>query len=431
MFVHVCQVLGEQTLLGGAIARFELGSAASLVDGCLDHAASLGHRANVAPAARVRLREDSGQTEPGGTVRIISSDSHVIEPPTLWTDYIESAFRERVPRVVRDADTDRLVCEGLEFPPLSLRGDREVRQAGRWQEDIPAEAYDPVARRVAVEADGVSGEVLFPTVAMTFYLLEDVALQQALFRAYNRWIAEFCATNPTFYRGLAALNVDDVPDAVAELERAHAAGLAGVMIPLFASESQPYHDAAYEPLWEAAAAHGMPINFHSATTRARKAFWTNGRLTERLLRAPSEMMHIALDLIFGGVFDRHPSLVVVSAENDLGWAGFIAERGDYWWQRNRTLTTNAAQMRNERTPSSYFGPNLVGTFMRDRTAVLSVEVIGADALAFGTDFPHHVSTWPNTAQVVADNLAGLVDPEVRAKILTGNVERLYGFAPVG
>ena len=87
------------------------------------------------------------------------------------------------------------------------------------------------------------------------------------------------------------------------------------------------------------------------------------------------------------------------------------------------------QMRNERTPSSYFGPNLVGTFMRDRTAVLSAEVIGADEFAFGTDFPHHVSTWPNTTQVVADNLAGIADPAVRTKILTGNVERLYAFAP--
>ncbi len=368
-------------------------------------------------------------------MRILSSDSHVIEPPTLWAERIDTPFRDRVPRVVRDDDTDRLVCDGLEFPPLSLyagclRTDDDVRQSGRWQQDIPAEAYDPVARRVAVEADGVSGEVLFPTVAMSFYLLDDISLQQALFRAYNRWIAEFCATDPAFYRGLAAVNVDDVGDAVAEIERAHAAGLAGVMIPLFASDAQPYHSAAYEPLWEAAAALGMPVNFHSATTRSRNAFWTTGRLTERLLRAPSQMMHIALDLVFGGVFDRYPSLVVVSAENDLGWAGFIAERGDYWWQRNRTLTTNAEQMRNERLPSAYFGTNLVGTFMRDRTAVLSAEVIGADALAFGTDFPHHVSTWPETARVVAENLAGLDDLSVRTKILAGNVERLYGFAPV-
>jgi predicted TIM-barrel fold metal-dependent hydrolase len=381
------------------------------------------------PAASLACKH--GAATLGGTVRIISSDSHVIEPPTVWEDHVEAAYRDRVPRVVRDADTDRLVCEGLEFPPFALfagclRSDDEVRQTGRWQEDIPLAAYDPAVRRRTVEADGVSGEVLFPTVAMSFYLLDDVGLQQALFAAYNRWIAELCASAPDFYRGLAALNVDDVGVAVAELERAHAAGLRGAMVPLFASEEQPYHSAVYEPLWEAAAGLGMPLNFHSATTRARKAFWTNGRLTERLLRAPTEMMHIALDLVFGGVFDRHPSLTVVSAENDLGWAGFVAERGDYWWQRNRSLTTNAEQMRNERPPSSYFGANLVGTFMRDRTAVLSTEVIGADAIAFGTDFPHHVSTWPRTVELVERELAGVDDAGTREAILAGNVERLYG-----
>jgi uncharacterized protein len=360
---------------------------------------------------------------------IVSSDSHVIEPPTLWLDGVAQRFRDRVPRVVRDNDTDRLVCDGLEFPPLALyagclRGDDDVRQSGRWQDDIPVEAYEPIARRAAVRADGVAGEVLFPTVAMSFYLLDDVALQSALFAAYNDWIAEFCATDPGFYRGLAAINVDDVPAAVVELERAKAMDLAGVMIPLFASEAQPYYSDVYEPLWEAAAALGMPVNFHSATTRHRAAFWTSGRLTERLLRAPSEMMHIVLDLVFGGVFDRHPDLVVVSAENDLGWAGFVAERGDYWWQRNRSLTTNAQQMHNSRPPSAYFGTNVVGTFMRDRTAVLAAEVIGVDALAFGTDFPHHVSTWPNTATVLRDTLAG-VDDLTRHKVLAGNVQRLY------
>ena len=73
-------------------------------------------------------------------MRIISSDSHVIEPPTLWAEYIDAPFRDRVPRVVRDDDTDRLVCDGLEFPPLSLyagclRTDDDVRQSGRWQQD--------------------------------------------------------------------------------------------------------------------------------------------------------------------------------------------------------------------------------------------------------------------------------------------------------
>lgn len=118
-------------------------------------------------------------------MRLLSADSHVIEPPTLWQNYVDPAFRDRSPRLERRDDTDVLVCDGVEFPPLALyagclRRDDDVRTSGRWDEDIPAAAYDPAIRRKAVEADGISGEVLFPTVAMSFYALDDPATPRAL-----------------------------------------------------------------------------------------------------------------------------------------------------------------------------------------------------------------------------------------------------------
>ena len=36
----------------------------------------------------------------------ISADSHVVEPSNLWIDYIESAYRDRAPRVVQEDDRD-------------------------------------------------------------------------------------------------------------------------------------------------------------------------------------------------------------------------------------------------------------------------------------------------------------------------------------
>src|SRR6266568_9554810 len=43
---------------------------------------------------------------------ILSSDSHVFEPPDLWTTRIDARFRERAPRMQRVGDADRLVVEG-------------------------------------------------------------------------------------------------------------------------------------------------------------------------------------------------------------------------------------------------------------------------------------------------------------------------------
>ena len=53
----------------------------------------------------------------------------------------------------------------------------------------------------------------------------DTLLMSAIFRAYNDWLADFCRTDPTRLKGIAMINLDDVPDAAKELERAARLGL--------------------------------------------------------------------------------------------------------------------------------------------------------------------------------------------------------------
>jgi predicted TIM-barrel fold metal-dependent hydrolase len=365
-------------------------------------------------------------------MKVISGDSHVIEPPTLWVDYVDPEYRDRAPHIEQRDDTDVLVCEGLEFPPLSLyagclRGDDEVRTTGRWEEDIPRTAYDPALRRDAVVADGISGEVLFPTVGMAFYLLDDPKLRAGLFRGYNRWLADFCAAEPDFYRGLAALDVEDVHGAVDALEQARERGLRGAVVPLFAGTEERYSDPRFEPLWAAASALGMPVNIHRATSRDKNAVWTIGTLADRILRPPTEAQRVMLDLAFAGVFDRHPGMTLVSAENEAGWLGHMVEISDYWWTRNRAILNDPDLIRCVNPPSYYARNNMAATFMRDRTAVLSHPVNGADSFIFGTDFPHHVSTWPNSIPTITEQLEG-VPSAVADQITWQNSARLYGFA---
>src|SRR5437667_5542282 len=42
---------------------------------------------------------------------ILSSDSHVFEPPDLWQTRIDAAFRDRAPRIQRIDGTDYIVVE--------------------------------------------------------------------------------------------------------------------------------------------------------------------------------------------------------------------------------------------------------------------------------------------------------------------------------
>ena len=78
--------------------------------------------------------------------------------------------------------------------------------------------------------DGVAGEVLYPSQGLFYFKVADPPLMSAIFRAYNDWLAEFCRSDPARLKGIAMINLDDVPDAAKVLERAAHLGLSGAMI---------------------------------------------------------------------------------------------------------------------------------------------------------------------------------------------------------
>ena len=48
----------------------------------------------------------------GRVYNVVDSDGHILEPLTLWDDYIDPAFRNRAPKLVVDKDgKQRLLVE--------------------------------------------------------------------------------------------------------------------------------------------------------------------------------------------------------------------------------------------------------------------------------------------------------------------------------
>jgi predicted TIM-barrel fold metal-dependent hydrolase len=362
---------------------------------------------------------------------IISADSHVVEPLDLWAKYLPAQYLDRAPHIVSDEVTDRIVCDGDELAPVGLlagcyrQGD-EVRLEGRWEEDVPKAGYDPAARLEAIEADGVDAEVLFPTLGMHIFPIKDSEFQWALFRAYNDWLADFCAFAPDHFKGLTMLMHEDVEASIAELQRCRTKGHSGVMVPLWTGEDNPYYHERFDPLWAAAVEAGTPVNMHTSTTRDKSKAWNKGGAVDNWVLKTSQIQHALLEMIFYGLFDRFPELTVISAENDAGWAGNVIERADFWWRRNRKVYAGGSAVLCEHEPSYYFRKNIRMTFMRDHTAVLARDVIGTGSIMWGSDFPHHVSTWPNSVKTLDEHFEGVPD-EVREAVVAGNVRKAYGF----
>jgi len=366
---------------------------------------------------------------------ILSSDSHVFEPPDLWTTRIDAAFRDRAPRMQRTDGADQLVVEADQVISgiglISNAGARfeapeTISGQGRF-EDVPRGGYDPGQHLRDMEVDGVAGEVLYPSQGLFYFRVADTALMSAIFRAYNDWLAEFCKTDASRLKGIAMINLDDVQDGIRELERAARLGLGGAMITEYPLEHRRYDQPEYEPFWAAAQALGMPLSLHTATRRQGKIRGAGDKTLRDASSRATKAFYPALsmcDLIFSGVFERYPRLTLAIVEFELAWAPHVLTSMDYTYRERHGEAIY--RFKDGMRPSDFFHRNVVLSFQEDAIGIRLRDAIGVDNMMWGSDYPHSESTFPRSREILKAILAG-VPADEQAKIVGGNTARVYHF----
>jgi predicted TIM-barrel fold metal-dependent hydrolase len=366
---------------------------------------------------------------------ILSSDSHVFEPPDLWTSRIDAAFRHRAPRMERIEGADQLVVEEHQVLSgiglISNAGARfeapeTISGQGRF-DDVPRGGFDPGEHLRDMALDGVAGEVLYPSQGLFYFKVADRLLMSAIFRAYNDWLAEFCSADRARLKGIAMVNLDDVQEGIAELERAARLGLSGAMIAEYPLEDRRYDRSEYEPFWAAAQALDMPLSLHTATRRQGKIRGAG----ERTLRDASSRATKALwpatsmcDMIFAGVFERHPRLKLAIVEFELAWAPHLLATMDYTYRERHEEALY--RFKGGMLPSDFFHRNVFLSFQEDAIGIRLRDVIGVRNMMWGSDYPHSESTFPQSKKILAEILAGVPQDE-QAEIVGGTTVRLYRF----
>ena len=378
---------------------------------------------------------DHARKEPPLPPLILSSDSHVFEPPDLWQTRIDRPFRDRAPRIVRIDGADQLVVEADQVLSgiglISNAGARfeapeTISGEGRF-EDVLRGGYDPGQHLADMALDGVAGEVLYPSQGLFYFKVADSGLMSAIFRAYNDWIAEFCRSDPARLKGIAMINLDDVQEGIKELERSARLGLAGAMITEYPLEHRRYDQPEYEPLWAAAAALELPISLHTATRRQGKIRGAGAHTLRDASSRATKAFYPALsmcDLIFSGVFERHPRLTLAIVEFELSWAPYVLANMDYTYRERQGEAIY--RFKDGMRPSDFFHRNVVLSFQEDAVGIRLRDLIGVDNMMWGSDYPHSESTFPQSRKILEEILAGVPEDE-RAKIVGGNTARVYRF----
>jgi predicted TIM-barrel fold metal-dependent hydrolase len=357
---------------------------------------------------------------------VISADSHITEHPSTYVDYIDSKWKDKAPRIVDAGEAgDVFVIHGMERPiPLGLvaaagKRPEEITTSGVKFEELHRGGWDPDARMDDQARDGVSAEVIYPTVGLMLCNHEDFDYKKACFDAYNRWIAEYCSAHPDRLLGCGQTAMRSVEEGIEDLEAIDSLGLRGVMMPGNPAE-EDYDAEIYNPFWERAIELGLPLSFHILTSRGSgpvRGPRINGFLA--IIRANQDIMGT---LIFGGVFERYPELKVVCVEADAGWVPHYMYRMDHAYKRHRNWLAPDVEL--AKLPSEYFAENIYTTFQDDWVAFRSADQMNWRRLMWANDFPHSDSTWPWSQEMLAEQSAVLTDEQRRA-ILCDNVAELY------
>ena len=357
---------------------------------------------------------------------VISADSHITEHPSTYVDYIDSKWKDKAPRIVDAGEAgDVFVIHGMERPiPLGLvaaagKRPEEITTSGVKFEELHRGGWDPDARMDDQDRDGVSAEVIYPTVGLMLCNHQDFDYKKACFDAYNRWIAEYCSAHPDRLLGCGQTAMRSVDEGIEDLEAIDSLGLRGVMMPGNPAE-EDYDAEIYNPFWERAIELGLPLSFHILTSRGSgpvRGPRINGFLA--IIRANQDIMGT---LIFGGVFERYPELKVVCVEADAGWVPHYMYRMDHAYKRHRNWL--APDVKLAKLPSEYFAENIYTTFQDDWVAFRSADQMNWRRLMWANDFPHSDSTWPWSQEMLAEQSAVLTDEQRRA-ILCDNVAELY------
>jgi uncharacterized protein len=381
-------------------------------------------------------------------VAVVDVDSHLTEPPDLWTERLSAKWADVAPRVVPDPSTGverwrigDAWCAGV--GTQSQIGWREMPPSfpPTWQ-DVPPETYDRERRLGWMDEHGIDVQVLYPNV-VTFEghaikALESRELQAQIYRAYNDYVYEFSRHQRDRFVPIAAVPFWDVEATVAEMTRCAELGFTGVVWAATMDRHglPSFTDHHWDPVYKRAQDLELSINFHvgvGSTADHIESFrelrdgqfdygyWA-GTSTQGFLANSTTITR----LIMAGVCQRFPDLRFVSVESGFGFVPYLLEALDWQW---RTVCA-PEHYPGWLLPSEFFRRQIFCTFWFEQQSLPLIRDY-ADNVMFETDFPHSTalspgpaSSAPSPRQIVEED-AQVLDRAVMEKVFSTNARELY------
>ncbi len=355
---------------------------------------------------------------------IFSADGHLVEPSDLFSEGLppslrpfglRSELREEfiyslagdkvLNRTPLHRGPPRLGPDGEPFGRPDRRGNREVE-----------------FRLQDMALDGVDAEIVFPSLGLTTFMIENAEAELASAQLYNDWCHGLLKDHSANFVRCGILPVRDFANTVAEMERLAALGFTAAMLPSIIEKDSglpAYTSDAWDPVFDAAQRLGIVFAMHGGTGRfdLRSFRGPGGAVMNYMVQACDGMVTVGA-LVAGGVLDRFPGAKICFIESGASWLAALAERMDEIYIAHEPFVRPKLSL----MPREIIARQVACSFQTDRACIMARSVTGTQALIWGADYPHHEGTFPNSKQVIEDLPAPGPDPvTVRPGAVLGGV----------
>jgi predicted TIM-barrel fold metal-dependent hydrolase len=377
-----------------------------------------------------------------GDINAYDGDGHVEEWEETFSDkYLEPEFRDRRPVVVETGEYEhdyKWLIDGetmrIGGSPSSKGGvvsDEYVKMA-KWRGSHESGEFHSAADRLAVmDAEDTWLSVNYPTLFLQWPVAKDPALNQALTRSYNNWVADISSQAPDRLKWVTVIDAHDPAEAAREMIRTQKMGSVGVMV-LGDYGAKGLDHPDFAPIWQTANDIGMPVNVHPGTGALDA--WAD----YPSVAADQFLMSVVrgFKTVCGsGLLDRYPDVTVSFLETGCTWVDFAVEVMDFTLDSIRERIKHEA-LRAEHapiierglpkmTPIEYIkaGRIFIGFEVDDDLLPYMVNKYGTDCWVYASDIPH-AHRIPDSPRHVLNRTD--ISDEVKSRILWEGTARLYG-----
>jgi predicted TIM-barrel fold metal-dependent hydrolase len=357
--------------------------------------------------------------------RVIDTDAHVTESLGDVLPYVEDRY-SGVREIIERAEHPLYDVYTINHPtPPSIHSEFGDIYG---QDDAPTRRRD--AKLGEMAEFGIDRGILDPTLNLALNTVDEPTYATALANAYNSWLLDSFLDDEDRLVGNILVAPQRPDRAAEEIDRlAGEESFVGVQIPSTGLVPPAGH-RQYDPIYEAAAEHGLPVAFHGAASATFHNFasmrrWNETYAEDHALVHPFTQMWNLTTMLYRGTFERFPGLDVVFQESGIAWVPYLKWRlDDHYMELSDDLPLLTRLPSEYVDESVYFTTQPLGlTAANPKHLSQAIEMTGPGNVMYASDLPHADFDPPSE---LFDRIHSEFDPTTVRGMMGETAAGLYG-----